>query len=117
MDRLRESLGIINDSVKRRLNKVKLLKGKRFDTFIDILNLPGDTVIYFNNFNIAIIDPRIHELMLPYLSGKQLKFTMQDTEMNSHIWIYQYMGDQLLEDYLLWILPQKIGYFLEVNIS
>lgn len=101
MDRLKEMLGHIKDGIKSEMVNIKKLKGKRFDRFCEIFHVPGDADIYYNDYNIILIDEDINNIVSSYVSKKEYKIMrVEIKEFNANIWVYQYYNDQLFETFL-----------------
>lgn len=90
----------IKESIKDELSGLKKLSGKRLSTFSDIFQVPEDSEIYYNEYNMVILDPELHELISSFTKKKNLIVRIEIPEHNSYMWIYQYFNDQLFDSYL-----------------
>ena len=101
MDRLRDILRSVKSGINEEVSSLKKLKGSKLETFKDVFNLDEEVHLYYNEYNLIIIDDDLHE-KLSYLFKKgALILKVEIPEHNSYLWVYQYFNDQIFESYLI----------------
>lgn len=100
MDEIKQALNTFKDGLYSELSKAKKLKGEKFEKFVEVFGIDDDTVIYYNKFNIIILDDYSYDQLSAYLQDKYRIFRMEFPEYNTHIYIYKYYCDALFNSYL-----------------
>ena len=72
MDAIRDMLKYIKEGIREELTDLKKLSGKRLKTFADIFNVPEESNIYYNNYNMVIVDPELNEIISSFTKKKHL---------------------------------------------
>jgi len=100
MDKLNSVLKYIKEGIREELGSIKKLKGEKLDKFTDLLNITFDYTLYYNDYNMIITEPELHNVLFPYFKKEALILRVEIPEHNANIWVYQYFNDQLFESYL-----------------
>jgi sortase (surface protein transpeptidase) len=98
--RVQDRLKLLNECVKDSLTELRELKDKNLEEFKDIFQIEGDIAIYFNEYNIVLIDHEAHEGVKPYLKESDLVIRLEIPEHEINIWVYQYFNERIFNDYL-----------------
>lgn len=100
MGSIKEIIVQLKEEFRLELSNLKKLKGQNLIEFMDIFSIEGEPVIYFNAYNIIIIDILIHDQLRPFLKESSLVLEINMAQSNTHLWIYQYFNERILNDYL-----------------
>jgi hypothetical protein len=98
--RIKEALSNLQKAVEDEIEGLKKLEGERLKGFCDVFDLPDDSPIYYNEYNIVIINKAVHDTLEPFLDRKTLMLHFEAPESGWSIWSYQYINDQLFDQYL-----------------
>lgn len=101
MEKVKKTLKLVKQSVDQELKGLRKLKGEKLATFKDIFNLEDDIDLYYNEYNVLIIDPILHENLKSFFKKDALLVKIEIPEHNVFCWIYQYFNDQIFESYLI----------------
>ena len=77
-----------------------MLFRSKFEKFVEIFGIDDDTVIYYNKYNIILVDDYSYDQLSAYLQDKNRIFRMEFPEYNTFIYIYKYYDDALFNSYL-----------------
>jgi sortase (surface protein transpeptidase) len=62
--------------------------------------LPDTAEIFCNEYNVIIFDEDIHEKMSSYLNEKDLVLRVEVPDHGCNLWVYEYINNILLDQYL-----------------
>jgi hypothetical protein len=99
VEEIKETLNHFKDGLVSEISKCKKLTGKKFKKFADVFGIDDDTVIYYNKFNIIIIDEYSYEQISAYLQEKNRIFRLEFPEYNTYMYVYKYYDDALFDSY------------------
>lgn len=97
---IQDCLNNLKESLRQEVSNLKLLSGENLAEFKNIFSIDEDIELYFNAFNIVIIDKITHDEMQSYLNEKNRILSFDCPEYNTHVWVYKYFNDRVLKDYL-----------------
>lgn len=100
MDRIKETLNLIKIGVREEVSGLNKLSGDKLAEFVDIFNLDEDIELYFNKYNLIILDPDLHDQLSPYLKRGDLVLSIEIPEHNIFFWSYQYFNNHIFETYV-----------------
>lgn len=101
MKKLKEAVSHISSGIRSELTDVKKLKGESLINFSSIFGVKEDASIYYNEYNVIVIDKDVHEIIEGFVSRDSLVLKVEIPEYNVYIWAYAYFNDQLFESYLV----------------
>jgi len=96
----KDILNILKDTINSEVKSVKRLEGDKLKRFAEIFNVSENAEIFFNDYNIVITDIGTHEILSTFIDSKNSILELKMTHSNSYLWIYEYLNDQLFENYL-----------------
>jgi hypothetical protein len=99
--KLKNHLIALNESLKDGLAGIRPLQGKALEEFKDVFDIQDDVDIFFNDYNIVLIDPISFEAIKPYIKEESLALKLEIPEHDNYIWIYQYFNERIFNDYLV----------------
>lgn len=97
---IKDSLNQLQESLKLELEGMKKLKGKRFERFKEVFDIQDADEIYYNEYNIIIVDEDLHERVSHYFKQGTNVLKIEIPAHGTFVYVYEYINDQLFENYL-----------------
>ena len=101
LKKIKNHLVALKESIHDSLSDLKVLENEALAEFKDIFSIEEEVDIYFNEYNIVLIDKISHDSIAPYLKEKDLVLRLEIPEHEINLWVYQYFNERVFNDYLV----------------